>query len=1432
MVRNVIIMIMVPLFYLGLALQFSVVQSWLAHKAAGWLSYELNTQVAVKSVGFDWGLHFYLEDLDIWDQNNDSLIHVHSLVVEDYSGLFNGNWQMNGVVLKEGSIHITQRQDSTWNYDFIADYFNQSDTTQSGDFSIKLSSFKIENTDLHYHGLEPILASHKEINVSNLFVTMRDIELHPGAGSVKLEEIQFETIGQLACHDAKMNVSWNEGEVHFSELNLKTTLNELSGDVKLLFAQGQPMQMELDVQGFPLNLSEFEYIVPALGNWKESAWVNVQASGNVDDIQIKQLDLGYGAMTRLNLNGELSHITEKELRSVNLMVKNVTTNRADLNDLVTRFDPEVKLPNNLSALGLIQFEGVLTGKKNTWRAYGDLYTDIGDVKGDMDIDMEEMAYSGFIVTENFDLGAYYQTPDWGAITAQLDVEGKGFVLKTMQMDASGVIDALNYHGYTYRPINIEGSMSNGFFKGAVNVSDPNAQLSFDGLVDFNARKPKISCDLIVDNLNFKTIGLFPDLPYSALSGEARIDMEGLGWNEIEGGIELNNVIYCANSKDYVLDYLSLNVERHPELKVILNSDIAMGELSGSFNPEGLWPALNNIMSEVVPNYQWDLSKHEPQNFTLNLEILDFSQIGEAILGNVSISQNAILQLRVDESQDYFEGLFSAKRVEWNGNTFHELLVDFKKPDEFVYASAMMDSITGEWGSVPNVSLDARSEGDVIYSDFVWGNDQTLHKGDVGAQFSFPSTDAMAIDFYRGDIRIVNDQWSLYPGAQILKLGDDWQIKSLTFTSALQSIALYGTIGKTPKAPLMIAFSHVNFQQINAFLPEDMRMEGVLDGTVEIDKILDNPDLIGDLSIADFGINDVVYGDICLKSQWVEYLSGFELAGGIENEEQKNLSFEGMYFPYDTVSPLDLDAEVHDLDLQFLKAFIDTGVILVSGQLNGLIHVSGVPEDPQLTGYADISNGGLYVDYLGTQYQLKDRIWIEPDRFVFDQLTLKDHKNNEGQIRGYISHEAFGDWNFNLLGDLEREPLLVLNTTEEQNGDYYGKAYATGNFKINGDLEKLNFDIALKTQSGTKLNMPMASSGDEEMGQFIQFVKPNQVKEEPPLDLSGISLNIQIDVTPDAELSIIFDEAVGDVMRGRGQGHLTMGISKLSTFDMYGQIEIVSGNYLFTLANLINKDFSVQPGGTISWYGSPYNAELKLSAVYKVNASLSDILVDANQTGQRVPVDLLMNLTGKMLNPNVAFDIKLPSVDPMTRSRFEAAVSNEQEKNRQAFSLLVLRQFMSPPNIVKSADAATNYGVAANTTELLSSQISNWLSQISDDFNLGFNYRSGDQISNEEIALALSTQFFDNRVQLSGNFGVSKGNANNQQPSNYIGDVKVEYLLTKDGKLKLMVYNESNNYRNITTQQSPYTQGVGLVYQQDFNHLKDLLNSWFRKTNPH
>ena len=164
------------------------------------------------------------------------------------------------------------------------------------------------------------------------------------------------------------------------------------------------------------------------------------------------------------------------------------------------------------------------------------------------------------------------------------------------------------------------------------------------------------------------------------------------------------------------------------------------------------------------------------------------------------------------------------------------------------------------------------------------------------------------------------------------------------------------------------------------------------------------------------------------------------------------------------------------------------------------------------------------------------------------------------------------------------------------------------------------------------------------------------------------------------------------------------------------------------------------------------------------------------------------------------------------------MSTDQEKNRQAFSLLVLRSFISP--LAVNSGSGFNRAFSENGTELLSSQLSNWLSQISDDFNLGFNNRPGDEISNQEIALALSTQLFNDRLLFSSNVGVSLGNTANQNPSNLIGDVRLEYKLTDEGKIRLVVYNESNDFRMITTQQSLYTQGVGILYQEEFDTLEE------------
>jgi hypothetical protein len=103
----------------------------------------------------------------------------------------------------------------------------------------------------------------------------------------------------------------------------------------------------------------------------------------------------------------------------------------------------------------------------------------------------------------------------------------------------------------------------------------------------------------------------------------------------------------------------------------------------------------------------------------------------------------------------------------------------------------------------------------------------------------------------------------------------------------------------------------------------------------------------------------------------------------------------------------------------------------------------------------------------------------------------------------------------------------------------------------------------------------------------------------------------------------------------------MRISPAGDFSMYGDFNIVSGDYLFTLQNVINKKFTLQ-GGIISLSGSPYDAIIDITTKYGLRASTYDLVPDSSSSRGRVPVELLLNLKGNLMNPNVKFDINVPN----------------------------------------------------------------------------------------------------------------------------------------------------------------------------------------------
>ena len=307
-----------------------------------------------------------------------------------------------------------------------------------------------------------------------------------------------------------------------------------------------------------------------------------------------------------------------------------------------------------------------------------------------------------------------------------------------------------------------------------------------------------------------------------------------------------------------------------------------------------------------------------------------------------------------------------------------------------------------------------------------------------------------------------------------------------------------------------------------------------------------------------------------------------------------------------------------------------------------------------------------------------------------------------------------------------------------------------------------------------------------------------------------------DVTDDAEMQLVFDPKNGDKIRARGKGIIKMEINTKGDFNMYGDYTVSQGDYLFTFQNVINKKFNVISGGTIRWNGSPYDADLDIKAVYNLKASLSGLGLDTNRNS--VPVECIINITGKLEKPSFNFEIVLPSLTEFEKSQYLTVIN--QNIDYEFLSLLIINSFV-PPSEGKSNFAGTNSNMVGKTiSEALSAQLSNWISQISKKVDIGFKYTPSDNISKEQVEVALSTQLFNDRVKIESNLGVGGGqiSTQTQNSQNIIGDVNVEVKITDE--LKLKVFNKSNQY-NVLNNYAPYTQGIGIFYRKEFNSIKEL-----------
>ncbi|MGM9804023.1 MAG: translocation/assembly module TamB domain-containing protein, partial [Muribaculaceae bacterium] len=164
-------------------------------------------------------------------------------------------------------------------------------------------------------------------------------------------------------------------------------------------------------------------------------------------------------------------------------------------------------------------------------------------------------------------------------------------------------------------------------------------------------------------------------------------------------------------------------------------------------------------------------------------------------------------------------------------------------------------------------------------------------------------------------------------------------------------------------------------------------------------------------------------------------------------------------------------------------------------------------------------------------------------------------------------------------------------------------------------------------------------------------------------------------------------------------------------------------------------------------------------------------------------------------------------------KVKSIISTDDLMNRQILYLLALNRFYTPEYM---GNNNRNNELASVASSTLSSQLTNILGQLSDNWSIAPNFRSdkGD-FSDVEVDLALSSQLLNNRLLFNGNFGY-RDNSMNTRNSNFIGDFDIEYLLNRKGTIRLKAYNHFND-QNYLVRSAMTTQGVGVEFKLDFDN---------------
>lgn|GEM_PF-970534 len=1498
------------LFVAFYALQLPEVQTQLSNNAMHWLSGKLGGNVSVSKVRISWFDTVVFEDLNIKDNKDRNMIYVREVYVDASTNLsfslrkafdydsrqgwrslkftpgkmvsFDNN--LDFVTLNNPEARFIRDSTGMLNFDYwLLEIDKLTKKEKRGKKPVK--PFTLDNLNIK-DGIISIVTEHSKRHTDGTFdfanFEFRDL-------NARLEKLSFkrDTVllvsKNLSAHDGFSELKIRNATGRFFHCrkgirldNFRAHLNDSELQNRVYFSYNRPSEfgdffnkihIDADMRNSVLQAKDIGLFIPVMKNFKETYKITTRLNGTVASLQLKDATLEFGQGSRITGNARLTGLPGLKTTHSVLDLKPSVLLAAD----IAQYSANAGFRKYISKVERLDFSGSFNGLYNDFYSRPRLVSPrLGEVVGEVKVKAKgQLEYSGNLVVNQFKVGELLDNPQLNEITFHGKINGLGRELEEARVHLDGHVTNMDFKGYRYRNMDVNGNLGQSLFDGKLSIDDPNILADIEGKIDFNREVNAFNIEGNVGYANLKTLG-FTTRDFM-LRSRLNFDFKGNRLDDWLGEASFYNFELRENDKTLKVDsmyFFSDLIGKERSFKI--ESEFFNAGIRGDFVPSRLLTDVSDFVSEHLMYFQTTederMAYYSRKKETHDYSIENYRSVFSVRFNRpapffdffapaVYVSRNTRINGR------YEAGLNSTLEISGDtdtlsvkGNEFYSTFFDYYATKE-ILSPVVVNKIRVK-------SARQKTGNNVLTEELVvnanWEGTNTIDFRTFITQENSGSLIDLRgkLDFYQEGFRL-----SLLPDQTIVKLIDmDWAFapdnridfrkRYITFNNFTirggdsQYIGLNGSLSSNPADALTLDVNEFNIENLLPFVNVDLR--GIATGNLRVQNFFTNRLYVSNLHVTDFYYKKSLVGTITTSALWDEPNDRLKLEGSVFRNMEEILKLNGFFTPGKGDKGLALDGSLRNADMEMFLGMTGDVFSSLKGKANGKFKVKGTPRHPVFNGEVDITDGSLKVAVSGTSLYFEDKILLTDRGFVLPEagVQVRDAPaGNTARLTGGIYYRSGPGFTIDLRADINsRAGFRIMDIPAFANNYIFGTAYVNGDVNLGGDFDNLLVSGNLSSREGTAITIP--TDGDTQIDtrqEGIPFLKKavpadssllTVRRKKPALKTGGVTLAFNLTLTPEAQGEIIFDRTNNDVLSLYGDGRLSVLYDSRGEFTINGPYNVRGGKYFFSFQNLASlRRFDIADNSKITFNGDPFEAIPDIKATYTANISLNKVSPQMTNSSARFPVYVNVFLTNRLLNPTIRYDIEfdlkqIPISGQTDILAFEQRLSNdEQLLSRNVSSILVFNEVFPDNNL---ADALTQQFLIDNISSLLSNQIGNLANKLNP--NLEFGVRFGDFRENilNNMQLDFSYKFLNNRVKLSGKgaFVNSLENSISLNTNTY-GQLSVggelEYLISDDGAYRFKLYSRSvpTNYYVFYSQGNVVVSGGSLIISRNFN-------SFFRK----